>query len=168
MKATEPILCNREGCCNPYYARGMCEKHYGSKLKQLRREGSDLFKGIDGWAEIQKHLPGAVVTLTKATGLAHGTVVRLVREHHRAGDLHIASHNPPPGVGVRWERVYAAGAGVDHVVSQKRKRAHRQRVRNAAYKARREAAEALALSKIKPKPVTRWNLDFFNPAEIRA
>ena len=164
---TAPRICNREGCTRPVFARAKCVSHYNSFIKSLRRKGSDLFAAVDTWAELQKVMPGTLRQLEARTGFAYNTVMKMCNAKHKADEAHIVNHLPPgQGGGARWVRVFAAGAGVDHVLTEKRKKAYalkNRRITGAAWKAAKRAEESPV-----PLIATRWNLAFFNPAQVRA
>ncbi len=156
--------CNREGCSRHVFARALWVSHYNSHLKSLRRKGSTLFAAVDTWTELQKVMPGTLNQLVERSGITYNTVMRAIQRKHKAGEVHIVNHLPPGKCGgARWVRVFAAGPGADHVVSAKRKKAY-------AMKGRRESDAARKAAKKVPSPLiaTRWNLAFFNPAEVRA
>lgn len=155
-----PRTCKREGCARHAYGRGFCVSHYNSYIKSLRRAGSTLHAAVDTWTEVQKEMPGSLAQLAQRTGIAYNTVLRTVNMRHAAGDAHIVDHLPP-GCSGRWVRVFALGARKDHVVSPKRKADY-------ARKTKREAHAAMRAAEKGPVIVTRWNLSFFNPSEMRA
>jgi hypothetical protein len=156
-------ICNREGCTRHVFARAKCVSHYNSYLKSLRRKGSDLFAAVNTWAEVQKHMPGTLYQLAARTGISYNTVMRTVNKRHKAGDAHIKNHLPPQQCGgARWVRVFALGAGDDHVVSEKRKASYSRRRKRELHAAKRAAQNVPA-----PQFATHWNLAFFNPAKAQ-
>ncbi len=153
-------ICNREGCTRHVFARAKCVSHYNSYIKSLRRKGSTLHAAVDTWTEVQKAMPGTLNQLAQRTEIAYNTVRKTVSAKHKAGEAHIVSHLPPEeSGGARWVRVFAAGAGKDHVVPPKEKADHALETRRLAHAARKSGAKAA------PKIVTCWNLAFFNPAQ---
>lgn len=156
-------ICNREGCTRHVFARAKCVSHYNAFLKSLRRKGSDLFAAVDTWDEVQKHMPGTLAQLAERTEIHYNTVMKTIKKRHTAGECHISNHLPPQQCGgARWVRVFAAGAGIDHVVSDKRKAYYARRRKRELHAARRAAAKVSV-----PQFATCWNLAFFNPSQTQ-
>lgn len=181
---TAPTLCDREGCTRHAVRRGKCISHHTSMMKSLRRQGSTLYAMVDTWAVLQQHMPASLRQLEARSGITYNTIMKTINKRYDAGQAHVVKYLPPQQHGgSRWVKVFAAGPGIDVQITEKRKRNHmlkmrRERsasmrlaeeyARQAAAEAAARAAEAAALAKIKARPATRWNLAFFNPAEIRA
>mgnify|MGYP001618264541 CR=1 FL=1 len=165
MEDKAPRICNRDGCTRHVFARAKCVSHYNAMIKSLRRKGSNLFAVVDTWEEVQNHMPATVINLAEKTGISYNTVMRTINKKYRAGEAHVVDHIPPQKAGgARWVRVFAAGHGVDHVVTAKRKVNYaRKRKRELAEKRK---AEPVAAAVVAPLFATRWNLKFFNPKNI--
>ena len=158
-----PRICSREGCTRHVYARGKCRSHFNSMLKSLRRKGSTLFAAVDTWTEVKKFMTGTIRQLAASSGISYDPVRKAIKSKHAAGEAHISGHlSPEKAGGARWVRVFAAGPGKDHEVSAQTKASHTLKVRRLAHVARKTGIKA------PPVIATRWNLAFFNPAEMRA